>query len=383
MSGLIEWLHQNFSHADAMEILHRLESLDGCESLLRETQGPAAQQDDAGKWDRVGQLAGDRINQTYNHRLATDPGFAASAFMQYEGWVQSGQVSMEAVAPLIHEAIGAHGGVPTPVERSILSLPREEQPKAIEKIVKTAETRGLTPEQYVQALNQMAETGASAELISTRAAEAQAQHTLEAIGKERYEGMTAQQSLGAVLRAQAEGKLYGSRQMPFDPKLTQEQKNREFIKTVPAATVNEFRKRGINPEAYLAKTLDAVNTASIHDEVAGRLARRDAVKAPMPKTVPNESSDRRADLHRAFAAHQTTPEQLAPSRRHTVGNDRELAVRAAYAEHTGQSPEQFEKDTYVPPAVAAEYEDVEVPGKDDEDDSPRADLARAFQQHGG
>ena len=45
---------------------------------------------------------------------------------------------------------------------------------------------------------------------------------------------------------------------------------------------------------------------------------------------------------------------MTPQRRHTIGNDRELAVRAAYSERTGESPDDFVREHHIPEQVRDE-----------------------------
>ena len=133
----------------------------------------------------------------------------------------------------------------------------------------------------------------------------------------------------------------------------------------------------------------------MHDELQGRLSRRDARLPELPRQQFNESLDRKGDIARAFAAHQTSPAALTPHRRHVVHNERDLTLRVAYdsevAKAAGKSdPEMlrdWDRENFVPPKLRDEFRDIDMGQGDDELDRPsagpedlRGDLERSWEQ---
>ena len=374
--------------------------IDGHLALSMFSQHPAAQADDPAKWQALADQATASLDAMWERQAAAEQrawGYSPTldkTFLQMERALQSGDAG---VREMLLEHVAQYGA-PTPTRRQLAVLGPEEQQQRIQNWKAQAEARGLTFQQHIQALDQAGTKAALTEVAPSMLAEEQAAKDLAALGRKKIDGRSYTESLGAYVRHEAEGKGAGSRQMPFDPRLTPEQKRDAFLKTVPRETLAKWMREnpGQDPRAFADQTFNAARVATVHAELQGRMARRDVKLPPMPRPVFNESTDRKGDIARAMLAHGVTdPEQFVEKRRRTVANTMDLDVRAAYAEEeqkkSGQpfreSVEDFKREHFIPKSVRDEYQEID-PGLDDEEpsgggDDRRSDIASAWQQHSG
>ena len=398
-------------HPEDLQMIAELMSTDEGRKWLAvapwsQEAGPAMQADDPAKWQALadeavkslmmtgdgrewvmntfgvehphGKLASQLVDLEWMQRVAHE-----NKTMGYSPTLTQTEMLLEK-DPASAELLAEHRreyGTAEPLARQLTTVPPEKREAIIQGWRADAEKRGLPFDRYLEARNSHGRKAFSPQLNPRADEEAAHQQVLQLLGEKTPRGTNAHHRAVEIARALC---APAAKEVPFGPRVTPDQRIARYLADKPEF-VAWAKANGTDARALIKQYGTQHDTAATLDIAAWRGEERDARLPRLPREEFNAGKDLRRDIEKSFAAHGTTPEKVVPQRRHTVGNDRELAVRAAYAEHTGQSPEQFERDTYVPPSVAAEYEDVEVPGRASEDsgDDRRGDLARAFEQHSG
>ena len=197
-----------------------------------------------GEGHPVHTTASNLIDQDFEQEASRDHLLRDKEFMMFERAHQQGH---REAGQWIAEHAWKYGA-PTPTRRQLVVLSPEDRQRRVAQWQAQAENRGLTFQQHLRALDEAGAKAISTELAPTLLYEERATADLKQLGRERIDGRSHGESLGAYVRHEAEGKGAGAREKPFDPKLTPEQRRDEYLKTVPRETLAGLRQQGVESE---------------------------------------------------------------------------------------------------------------------------------------